>query len=42
METDKETLEKHIEHHFKNLFNSNFVEKDYDLIQRVIPNLVND
>ncbi|XP_058726157.1 uncharacterized protein LOC131597478 [Vicia villosa] len=34
--------EKHIENHFKNLFNCDFVDNDYDLIQRVIPYLVNE
>lgn len=40
--TDKNTLENHIEHHFKNIFNPNSVLQDNGMIQNNIPKLVEE
>ncbi|XP_058763566.1 uncharacterized protein LOC131637017 [Vicia villosa] len=42
IETNHILLEKHIESHFKELFNYDFRGQAFDLIDRVIPKLVND
>lgn len=42
IESDQVKLENHIETHFSNLFNSNFLRQDIGLIKRVIPNLITE
>ncbi|XP_058746611.1 uncharacterized protein LOC131619539 [Vicia villosa] len=42
LEYDQKMLEDHIENHFFKLFNSKMVWQDSNLIQRVVPNLVNE